>query len=516
VRHAVPRWVGIFLLAGALVWAVALLLQPSAPGASSGSSRPLIPRTWDDGEMEAFELPLVDSSVTRTHITSDYYYRLPERIIYRNYPVYAANREPPGYLERLRTLESEVAFDASQLTSEGDWLRAGEIVFDAPKDYDGAFTSDRIRDPQLLARVGVPIAADGTVPFFRYVVRRRGVIELGFSSCGTCHTRVMPDGSIIKGAQGNFPFDRLAAESLFRSVPLPTIRSVNRMLFAAPWVRDDPGVRLDAMTREELVAAFAALPPGVLARQGTSVFHPPRIPDLIGVEERQYLDSTGLNRHHGIADLMRYAALNQTLDVLTRYNDFIPAASDFRTLPAPGTSPFPGSADRYSDAQLYALARYIYSLRPPPSPHPVDAAAKRGQQVFQDSGCGTCHTPPLYTNNRITPAAGFSVPPEHLRRYDVLPISVGTDPTLALTTRRGTGYYKVPSLKGLWYRGPLEHNGSVATLEDWFNPARLRDDYTPTGFIGHDRKVRPVRGHEFGLDLPDADKKALIAFLRTL
>ncbi len=35
--------------------------------------------------------------------------------------------------------------------------------------------------------------------------------------------------------------------------------------------------------------------------------------------------------------------------------------------------------------------------------------------------------------------------------------SVGTDPFLALKTRRGTGYYKVPSLKGVWYRGPFEH-----------------------------------------------------------
>ena len=41
---------------------------------------------------------------------------------------------------------------------------------------------------------------------------------------------------------------------------------------------------------------------------------------------------------------------------------------------------------------------------------------------------------------------------------------------LALRTRRGTGYYRVPSLKGVWYSGPFEHNGSVATLEDWFDP----------------------------------------------
>jgi hypothetical protein len=85
-----------------------------------------------------------------------------------------------------------------------------------------------------------------------------------------------------------------------------------------------------------------------------------------------------------------------------------------------------------------------------------------------------------------------------------------------MRTRRGTGYYKVPSLTGLWYRGPFEHNGSVATLEDWFDPARLRDDYVPTGFRGSGINTRAVKGHEFGLKLLPEDKKALIAFLKTL
>jgi hypothetical protein len=56
----------------------------------------------------------------------------------------------------------------------------------------------------------------------------------------------------------------------------------------------------------------------------------------------------------------------------------------------------------------------------------------------------------------------------------------------------------------------------VATLEDWFDRRRLRDDYVPTGFIGYGLKTRAVRGHEFGLDLSEADRKALISFLKTL
>ena len=114
------------------------------------------------------------------------------------------------------------------------------------------------------------------------------------------------------------------------------------------------------------------------------------------------------------------------------------------------------------------------------------------------------------------PVDGFTVPPEHKKKYDILPMSIGADPRSALQTRRGTGYYKAPSLKGVWYRGPFEHNGSVATLEDWFDPNRLKDDYVPTGFKGYGVKTRAVKGHEFGLQLSPEDKRALIAFLKTL
>jgi CxxC motif-containing protein (DUF1111 family) len=178
--------------------------------------------------------------------------------------------------------------------------------------------------------------------------------------------------------------------------------------------------------------------------------------------------------------------------------------------------PDPLTRSRYSDEQLYALALYIYSLNPPANPNRFDRLAARGQQVFKREGCAVCHTPPLYTNNKLTPVVGFNVPAEHLEKYDILPRSVGTDPALALKTRRGTGYYKVPSLKGVWYRGPFEHNGSVATLEDWFDLRRLRDDYVPTGFRGAGMKTRAVKGHAFGLNLSAEDRKALIAFLKTL
>jgi hypothetical protein len=60
------------------------------------------------------------------------------------------------------------------------------------------------------------------------------------------------------------------------------------------------------------------------------------------------------------------------------------------------------------------------------------------------------------------------------------------------------------------------HGGWCATLEDWFDPRRLDDDYEPTGFRGYKVKTRPVPGHEFGLDLNEGERKALIAYLKTL
>jgi hypothetical protein len=136
--------------------------------------------------------------------------------------------------------------------------------------------------------------------------------------------------------------------------------------------------------------------------------------------------------------------------------------------------------------------------------------------VFIEQGCVTCHTPPLYTNNQLTPVNGFSVPENHHTEFDVFDISVETDSSLALFTRRGTGYYKVPGLRGLWYRSPLLHDGSVATLEELFDPARLEADFVPGGFKGAGVTTRAVPGHPFGLELDQADRAALIAFLNTL
>ena len=128
-----------------------------------------------------------------------------------------------------------------------------------------------------------------------------------------------------------------------------------------------------------------------MVRQGTNVLAPAAVPDLIGLRARRFLDGTGLGRHRGAADLMRYAALNQGMDLLSNYGGFVPIANDMKTLPPPGRTIFAGTNFRYSDAQLYALAQFIYSLTPPSNPNPFDDRAKRGETVFTASGCARCH-----------------------------------------------------------------------------------------------------------------------------
>ena len=496
------------------------------------SFRPSIPQAWDEGTVVNLQLPLADPGHSPQEVSWEYYYRIPRRLIYKSYAVYAPGHEPPGYFEWLEQQEPQVVWGvdydgqshAPPLQTEADWIRAGELVFDAPIAYDtdpwGSSVASvaNVRDPAWYAALHAPLDRDGVLPFARYVIRKRGVVELGQQSCGMCHTRVLPDGTVVKGAQGNFPFDRSAAERLLelerqsenQAQLLAQARKYLRRSFEAPWLKTASGDRLSELSLDEIAQALGAIPPGMTDRSGSSLFNPVQTPDLIGLRERRYLDHTGLVRQRSIGDLMSYVALNQDVGGLARYAGYIPEGVGL------GQLPDPLERTRYSDQQLFALALYVYSLQPPSNPNKLDASAARGRQVFAREGCARCHTPPLYTNNRLTPADGFTPAAEQAKEYQIQPASLHTDPRLALGTRRGTGLYKIPSLRGLWYRGMFPHDGSCAALEDWFNPNRLRDDYVPTGFKGYGVQQRAVKGHEFGLELSAEDKRALLAFLRTL
>lgn len=449
---------------------------------------PVIPKVWDEAALRSMELPLATPSASPVHISAERYYAIPPLTIYKNYPFQVPGKTQEEYFAWLREQEPEIIrFDTSVLRSKEDWIRAGKYAFETA----------------LQSRTE-PIPS---FPAQRIVIREKGKLEFVDPGCAGCHERHLSDGTVIRGAQENRQWFWNRRSGPVAPEILARVRQLVFPEFATPWLKPDPNLLSEDVSDETLQRLLLRSPaPG--PRFGSSLFAPVVMPDLIGVKDRKYLDRTGLVQQSDIGDFMRYAAINLgtgTVGNMSSYGGFVPH-DNFKTARSPA---------RYSDEQLYALALYVYSLEPPKNPNPRDATALRGEAIFKRVGCGGCHPAPLYSNNKLTPAIGFQVPKEHLKKYDVMPVNVGTDPWLTMKTRRGTGYYKVPSLKGVWYRGPFEHSGSVLTLEDWFDAARLRDDYVPTGWLGPN-KTRAVRGHEFGLALKPEEKAALIAFLKTL
>lgn len=124
------------------------------------------------------------------------------------------------------------------------------------------------------------------------------------------------------------------------------------------------------------------------------------------------------------------------------------------------------------------LAMFLLSLGSR-TPRSEIAPQSAGAAVF-DRTCARCHTG--------EGAAGDSVALEE----------IGTDPQVGLSSERGTGGYRVPSLRGVGLRKPLLNDGAAPDLPALFDPART----TP--------------GHRHGLDLSADERAALLDYLQVL
>jgi mono/diheme cytochrome c family protein len=477
--------------------------------------RPEIPRVWDEAALADWATPVAGLNVRPTHMTSAAYYALPEEN-FRTYPVYLPGREPLGYAEMIRTIGPQPLIEPETLKTKQDWIRAGERVFRDSvvlRTFDPKLIA-MARDGQSLNVVPLP---DGTVNALRWVPTKQGV-ALGFANCSACHTLYLPPNNTPVPGASSFASTgfrnglggqiRAAERTLPGEAPFNLGGSIGAWLYqayGAPWTGDSDGERLKTMTDADVQQYVAAnLRGGAVARWNGSILYPAKVPDLIGIQDRKYIDHTATHRHRGIGDLMRYAALVSFADTTDfgAYRMLAPDSMRFQT--------------RLPDSSLYAMALYLYSLEPPPNPNPRDERARAGEKIFERESCVSCHTPPLFTNNKLTPAKGFVPPKDTSASPDILPVLVGTDPGLALKTRKGTGYYKVPSLKGVWYRGHYLHDGAVASLEEMFDPDRLNDTHTPGGWRPPGVQTRAISGHEFGLRLSAQERQQLIAYLRTL
>lgn len=208
---------------------------------------------------------------------------------------------------------------------------------------------------------------------------------------------------------------------------------------------------------------------------------------------------------------------------------------------------------------LLRVERWLRDLPPPDYPFAIDRElAERGEPIYRRY-CRECH--------------GF----EGSRLAEVMPLDrIGTDPYRSFSYTRAlleaqqdytSGYfwefrdfsvtdgYSSHPLDGIWARAPYLHNGSVPSMWDLLSPEAVRpiafelgvDVYDPqrmgyaatrvvpdaeefrmadgatyegSRFILDTRlKGNGNRGHsgpEFGTALNDADKRALIEFLKTL
>ncbi|MEM6283437.1 MAG: c-type cytochrome, partial [Chloroflexota bacterium] len=114
---------------------------------------------------------------------------------------------------------------------------------------------------------------------------------------------------------------------------------------------------------------------------------------------------------------------------------------------------------------LDAIAIYMQTLRGTSSPITADAALiARGEAVYIEQECNTCHVLPVGTNQQS---------------YDV-----GTG-----------GTFDTPTVNWLWLSAPYYHDGSAQTLEDVFSLPGA---------------------HQLQTQIPPEDIDALIAYLLTL
>ena len=118
-------------------------------------------------------------------------------------------------------------------------------------------------------------------------------------------------------------------------------------------------------------------------------------------------------------------------------------------------------------------------------------------------------------------------------RYGLFP-----DSPYRFTRFRKTGGYANQPLDGIWARAPYLHNGSVPTLRDLLEPPERRPavfyrgydvfDQQNVGFVAtipeakgrsffrYDTSVpgNGNGGHVYGTTLPDADKQAIVEYLK--
>lgn len=202
------------------------------------------------------------------------------------------------------------------------------------------------------------------------------------------------------------------------------------------------------------------------------------------------------------------------------------------------------------------IQQYLLSLEPPKYPFPIDAKlAKTGEAVFTEN-CAKCHG--TYGEkwaypNKVIPLKEIGTDPARYRnigrKFGEAYNASWFAQEPGIKPLRETGGYQAPPLDGVWATAPYLHNGSVPTLEGVLKSPTRPKVYTRsfrTGEEDYDKervgwKVKEVAppeaklpgperrkvydttqpgrgngGHTYGDDLSDAERRAVIEYLKTL
>jgi Cytochrome c len=196
--------------------------------------------------------------------------------------------------------------------------------------------------------------------------------------------------------------------------------------------------------------------------------------------------------------------------------------------------------DTLDDAAVQRVRDWIIDLPPPtfPSEHIHAERAAAGQPIFQ-ADCAGCHALDGPRVGQTTPLAEIGTDPERLNAFsNSLAQTISAQPWKLSHFEKTDGYLNQP-LDGVWLRAPYLHNGSVPSLRDLLNAPDQRPtsfvrgydvyDYAAVGFVSSGTRAERTgwrfdtrtrgnsnQGHTYGTDLSQADKDALLEYLKTL
>jgi hypothetical protein len=163
-----------------------------------------------------------------------------------------------------------------------------------------------------------------------------------------------------------------------------------------------------------------------------------------------------------------------------------------------------GDEAGWTDERLRPLEQYILSLRAPAplSPPPAEEI-EAGEVVFREAGCTDCHGAPRGSGDRIFTFEEIGTDAA---------MAAWADPDMDGTLCCGMGEsqdvathgLKSPRLTGSSFFSRFLHNGSLVSLEQLLclaeRPPEAPEPHSPAG-------------HTMGCDLPEEDRRALVAYL---